>query len=537
MVRHQKFFNRRFSYLLAGVVALLVALAVVALQTLKSEAVRSRIASELSRELGQPVSIGGLNASIFPRPSLSARFIRIGRADSTAAPGVSLETLHIVPRLSSILPGRTLAIDHVDLRGLIISVRRDSAGRWLLPVPPSPSADTASGASGIDLNQLRARDGSIRIVDDQLQTQAGGPTITIISGVEADLQAMSGRVKVSRFTGRLGQSVVTGSADLGPQGLVMKLRSESVHPGDIPALFALAGMEPPSLLTIQGKAPFEMTISLPPGFATHGVTGKAEIAGVKFGTLSFENLQAPFRLERGVFTLDPLSFTTYGGQQVGVVSVDLNPATPVYTIRTSVTGLDVNQALSANTTMKNFLAGGGRLVGDVRGSGSTAAALQRTLTGKVEFELKDGVIRNFPLLAAVNQALGITQGSDKDTKFQSLSGTAVVGAGAARSDNLTLRAGELTLTGKGTLGFDQRLNLRLAASVSPALSKQVVQQAGLLKTLSNDRGQVTVPLIVTGTMTAPTIRADLGSLAKKQLQGKVEKGLFDLLQRDSTRAQ
>jgi uncharacterized protein involved in outer membrane biogenesis len=529
--------SRRFLYLSGGLLALLVVLAVGALQALKSGTARSRIASALSSALGQPVAIGGLSASIFPTPSLSARDIKVGGADSSAAPGVSLAALHIVPRLTSLLPGRTLTIDHVDLTGLVISVRRDSAGRWLVPVPPSPTVDTSKGKSAIDLNQLRARAGSIRVVDEQLRAPGGGPTVTTITGVEADLEAMGGRVKVSRFTGRLGESVVTGSTDMGPDGAELRLRSESIHPADVPALFALAGMQSSPLLSIAGKAPFEMTVSLPPGFATHRVTGKAAIEQVKFGTLAFEGVQAPFHLEHGVFTLDPLSFTTYGGRQRGIVSVDLNQPVAVYRIRTSVQDLDVNRALSANTTMKNFLAGGGRLTGNVHGSGNTAAALKRTLKGTLEFELKDGVIRNFPLLAAINQALGITQGTDRDTKFQSLSGTATLGGGTARTNDLVLRAGELSLRGKGTLGFDRRLDLRMTASVSADRSGQMVQSVSLLKRLSNDRGEVTFPVIVTGTTTAPRISVDLGSIAKKQLEGEVEKGLLDLLQKDSSQSQ
>jgi uncharacterized protein involved in outer membrane biogenesis len=521
--------SRRLLYLLVGCLALLIVLAVGALQALNSGAARARIASSLSSALGQPVAIGGLNASIFPRPSLSARDIQVGPADSSAAPGVSVAALRIVPRLSSLLPGRTLTIDHVDLKGLVISVRRDSAGRWLVPVPPSPSVDTSEGQSAIDLNQLRAREGAIRVVDDQLRAPTGGPTVTTITGVEADMQALGGRVNVSRFNGRLGESVVTGAMDMGPKGAELALRSETVHSSDLPAFFALAGIEASPLLSIAGKSPFEMTISLAPGFASHTVTGKAAVERVKFGTLAFEKVQAPFRLEGGVFTLDPLTFTTYGGRQQGIVSVDLNQPVPAYRIRTSVQDLDVNQALSANTTTKNFLAGKGRVVGNVRGSGNTAAALKRSLTGTVEFELKDGVIRNFPLLAAINQALGVTEGTDQDTKFQSLSGTATIGGGKARTNNLSLRAGELSLTGKGTVGFDQRLDLRMTATASPEMSNQLVQRVGILQRLSNDRGQVTFPVIVRGTTTAPRISVDLGSVAKKQLEGKVEKGLLELL--------
>jgi AsmA protein len=280
-----------------------------------------------------------------------------------------------------------------------------------------------------------------------------------------------------------------------------------------------------------------MAISLTPGFASHTVTGKAAIEQVKFGTLAFEGVQAPFQLKGGVFTLDPLTFMTYSAKQQGTVSVDLNQPTPVYSIRTSVQGLDVDQALSANTTMKNFLAGKARMTGNVRGNGNTAAALKRSLTGTVQFELKDGVVRNFPLLAEINRALGVTGGTDRDTRFQSLSGTATLGGGRARTNDLTLRAGQLTLTGKGTLGFDQRVDLHMTARASPEMSNQLTQRVGLLKQLSNDRGQVSFPVIVTGTTTAPRISVDLGSIAKKELEGKVEKGLLDLFQKDSTQSQ
>jgi uncharacterized protein involved in outer membrane biogenesis len=523
--------RRRLLYGSLGLAGMLVVLALIALQALKSETARSRIATALSTALGQPVAIGGLSASVFPRPSLSASAIQVGGADSSAAPGVSLAALRIVPRLSSLIPGSTLTIDRVDLRGLVISVRRDSSGRWLVPVPPTSKteSDTAEGKSGIDLNQLRAREGAIRVVDDQLRAPNGGPTVTTITGVEADMQALGGQVKVSRFAGRLGQSVVTGSVDMGTDGAKLALRSESIHSADLPALFGLAGMPVSPSLSIAGKAPFEMNISLAPGFASYTVTGQAAIERVKFGTLSFEQVQAPFQLKRGVFILDPLTFTTYGGKQRGVVSVDLNPPTPVYAIRSTVQGMDVDQALSANTTMKNFMAGRGSIAGDVTGSGTTAAALKRTLKGTMKFELEKGVIRNFPLLAAINQSLGITTGTDRDTEFQRLSGTATLGGGKARTNDLALRAGELTLVGKGTVGFDRRLDLRMTASASPGMSNQLVRSVGALKQLSNDKGQVTFPVTVAGTTTEPKFSVDLGSLAQKQLERRVEKQVLELL--------
>jgi hypothetical protein len=77
----------------------------------------------------------------------------------------------------------------------------------------------------------------------------------------------------------------------------------------------------------------------------------------------------------------------------------------------------------------------------------------------------------------------------------------------------------------------------MTASVSADRSGQMVQSVGLLKRLSNDRGEVTFPVTVTGTATAPKISVDLGSIAKKQFEGEVKKGLLDLLQKDSSQSQ
>jgi uncharacterized protein involved in outer membrane biogenesis len=522
---------RRLLYFLGAVIALLLILAFGALQALKTEAVRTRIASALSNSLGQPVTIGGLSLSLLPIPALSAKAVRIGGAGPAAAPGISVTALRAVPRLSSLLPGRTRTIDQVELKGLVISVRRDTAGRWLLPVAPvgGVRADTGTAATGIDLSRIRVRDGAIRMVDDRLRAASGGPRVTAITGIEATMQALGGRVRIPEMSGHLGQTVVSGSTAMDPTGARIELRTESVHPEDLPALFALAGMEPYPGLSIAGKAPLEMSVSFAPGFANQTATGTAAIGRMSLKKLALENVRAPFRFEHEVLTLDPLTFNGYGGRGDFTVSVDRSKPTAAYTLRGSLQGLDVNQALSQTTTMKNMVEGKARLNGNVRGSGDSAAAIARTLAGTLKFEMTDGVLRNFPLLAAINRALGLTEGTDRDTRFQSLSGTATVGGGRARSNDLALRAGELTLTGSGSMGFDRSLDLRMVAGLSPALTQQLAERVGALGRLANDRGQLAFPVRITGTMTAPKIAVDVGSIAKQQLRKGIESGLLNKL--------
>lgn len=523
---------RRLGYILLAILALAVVIFGLGYGALRSTAVRSRIERSLTTSLGRPVTLGGISIGLLPTPTLDARDVRIGGADANSAPGLSLTSLHVVPEVSSFLPGRTLTIDRVDLRGLTIAFRRDRNGKWLLPVVPSPTpapepGAPASAAPAVNIKSLNIREGRIRIVDDSLRTARDAPTITTISAIEARLEAAGGVIEAPDFRGKLGSTTVNGSAKMGTKGATLHLTSESIGSADLPALFALATIQPYPDLTISGKAPFELTTTIAPDFRTFVATGTASIERVKFGVLTLDAMSSAFRYEKGIFTLDPFTFTFYGGRQKGTVAVDLSRTVPGYSIRSSLTGLDVNRALSATTTMKDFLIGTADMTLSVKGSGSTAPAIQRSLAGSTKFKVAAGSIR-MPILAAINQALGITEGTGRDTKFQSFSGSAAIGGGKAHTDDLQLLAGESSVVGGGTLGFDQSLDFRLRALFSAAKSKELTGKLRPLARLENANGQLEMPLTVRGTATAPRTMVDVGSVAKQQVQEEIQKGLQKL---------
>lgn len=515
--------------IIVGVVLLvLVATATAGLEALKSGAGKDRIAGALSSALHQPVTIGALSISLLPTPALDASGIRVGSADSTAAPGVAIASLRVVPDLGSLLPGRTLTVRRVDLVGLVVSVRRDATGHYLVPVPPvgGTGKDTAaaSASAGIVLNALQIRDGALRVVDDSLRAPGGGPTITTITRLEAQMSADSSGVVVPAFSGALGETAVTGSAKAGAAGITFHLASPSIANHDLAALFALAGMQPYPGLAIAGTAPVDMTTTIAPDLATITVTGKAAIERLTFGTIALTNVAAPFRYAGRVLTLDPMTFGLYGGTEQGTVRVDLTRATPAFAIRTTIDKLDVDQALSANTTMKHTLDGTGKLAADVRGSGTTQAAVSRSLDGTVTFSLANGVVHDFPVLAAVNKALGINDAAASDLRFESLSGAATLGAGQARVTTLTLQAGDLGLAGQGTLGLvDRALNFRVLAQLSAARSTQVVQRVSQIGRLRNAQGQIEVPVTIGGVVGAPRFGVDVKSVATTQLKAELQK--------------
>ncbi len=528
---------RLVKYAAIGAVALVVlavGLLYAGLAALGSEGGRGRIAALLSEKLGQPVAIGGIDLALIPSPSLTATQVSVGNTDPGAAPGVAVGTVRVVPRLGSLLPGRTPVVDQIQVTGLRISLRKDSSGTWHLPgvaAAPAAAADPSGTGRAVDVASLEVRDGEIRVVDDSLRAAGGGPTVTTISAIEADLRASGGRLEAPRFTGRLGQTVVTGAAAMGPDGARLRLTSASLNNADLPALFALAAMPAHPELAIQGRAPFDLATTIAPDFRTFVASGRVALERVSLGAISLENFESPFRYERGVFRLDSLVFGLYGGRQRGAITIDLAHEAPVYTIRTAVTGLDVNRALGATTTMKDVLLGTAAVSGTVTGSGSTTEAIERSLRGNLTFEVANGVLRNYPILANVNQVLGITGGEGKDTRFERLSGTAAIGGGRARVRDLALRAGALSVLGQGVVTFDRAVDFRLHAVLSGEKSAQVAQRVGPLSALRNREGTIDVPVTVTGSAMSPRTKVEAGSFAKKRVREELESGFLKLLQK------
>ncbi|HEY8104809.1 MAG TPA: hypothetical protein VIE46_01805, partial [Gemmatimonadales bacterium] len=98
---------RRLLYVLIALLVLVLGLFGLGYAALHSSAVKQKIEAGLTGALGQPVTLGSIDVGLFPTPTLDARDVRIGAADSNAAPGLSLASLHVVPDVASFLPGRT----------------------------------------------------------------------------------------------------------------------------------------------------------------------------------------------------------------------------------------------------------------------------------------------------------------------------------------------------------------------------------------------------------------------------------------------
>ena len=92
----------------AVLILLVIGIAVWARSILATDTVRTAIAAQISKAIGQPVAIGGIGASIFPTVTIDLEQVTIGQP-----PRIEAETLHVATNFRALLSRR---IEHGAVR-------------------------------------------------------------------------------------------------------------------------------------------------------------------------------------------------------------------------------------------------------------------------------------------------------------------------------------------------------------------------------------------------------------------------------------
>ena len=538
--------RRRGCLLVVGVAAVvLLGAAVAAFHALNPEALRGAAERQLTALAGEPVSIGRLSVSLFPVPAVTGRDVRVLSAGAARAQAVSVRAIRILPQWRTLL-SRPVVVDAVEIEGLTLMARRDRERRWILPgattatarspraAPPAVPGLPGGGTSdALAVRRVRLRDGRIVVLDEVLRRRDGSAEVAAISGIEADLVQHPDGAAALRMRGALGGSALAGDVETGPHGLSATLQSPSLRSEDLPALFALLGSSAPASLAIGGDAPLELTIRVARDTGALTASGRLRAARVRLGTLAVTGLAAPFRLAENVVTVEPVSFAAYGGTARGTLEVQPGRVPAAWSLDMRVVGLDIDAFLSANTSGGGRLQGTGQVVARVRGTADLP--IERHMSGSVDLVVSDGVIRNFALLAAINQALHLTGGDTSDTRFERLSATLDLARGAIRTDNASLHAGDVTAGAAGAISVERAINMTGTAVFSREASARMIARVKELSGARNERGEVEVPFRITGSIEAPVFAIDaaqiLGRALQKEIQRNIRKGLDRLFRR------
>ena len=228
--------------------------------------------------------------------------------------------------------------------------------------------------------------------------------------------------------------------------------------------------------------------------------------------------------------LSHLSFQLFDGQVTAQGSLTSGSESPPFTGKATIQGLQVGPALAALTTTHLSISGTGAADLALQGRGFSMPDLTKTLEGTSHVAVKDGKIEGVNLLQeaiSILRVAGISLDDAKATVFSTLETDLAIKEGIITIQRLLLDSHDFQATGRGTIGFDQHLHLAVTLNLSETLSQKIIGLSPVAK-LAFAEGRVHVPLLITGTVQAPSYGLDSNALTSK-VHGQVKERVKDVI--------
>ena len=254
-------------------------------------------------------------------------------------------------------------------------------------------------------------------------------------------------------------------------------------------------------------------------------SGTLNVGSILYDQLLLSNVKSNVNLDHGIIKMAPLTSQIYGGQQSGSITVDARRTPMAFNVATQLSKVDANKLLSSVSSVKNTLYGLLGLNGQTSFSAVSSNDIARTLNGNLSLNLNNGKIMGVDLinqLADIGKFLAGRRPANAFTNIAKLSGTFNIRNGVAQTNDLQADIEGGNLAAQGLVGLaDESLNMHLTAVLSKQFSQTVggTGIGGMMNTaLANNKGELVIPVIVTGTFTHPTFAPDLQKIAQMKVQ-------------------
>ncbi len=245
--------------------------------------------------------------------------------------------------------------------------------------------------------------------------------------------------------------------------------------------------------------------------------GKVKIGEVIVSKAKLSNFLVTIRGKDGVLRVEPLQTELYGGNLNLNGNMNFSQNVPRGTIKLQLKNVQASP-LMKDLSEKDFLEGTANAAGNLSFSGDDAETVKKTLNGNGDMRFSNGAIKGIDLVAMIQNiraAFGdgqaIPAGSQTDFTELSVPFTITNGVVDTRQTNLQSHVLDVLVVGKANL-VSEILDFRVEPKVVRKLGRQDDKK---------DYSKVTVPVLVSGTFSAPKFSPDLESLAKQQLQEKL----------------
>ncbi len=258
-------------------------------------------------------------------------------------------------------------------------------------------------------------------------------------------------------------------------------------------------------------------------------SGTITVGILKYDQLVLTEVKSKVTLDRGVIRLAPLTSSVYGGQQTGEIILDTRRDPTAVSINMKMQKVDGNKLLSSVSSVRDILYGLLAANTNVRFSAGGTSNFAQSLNGQLSLDLSDGRLAKVDLLnqlASIGKFLGAWSSSQQPfTNVTKLTGTLNLVNGLAQTDDLRAVIPGANLAAKGAANLaTNALNMHMTAVLSKDFSQKVggTGIGGFMQTaLANNKGELVIPVLVTGTLDQPRFAPDLQEVARMRLQNLV----------------
>jgi len=258
--------------------------------------------------------------------------------------------------------------------------------------------------------------------------------------------------------------------------------------------------------------------------------GTVSVATLLYDNLQMTNAQSQVTLDHGIIKMSPLTAQLYGGAANGAIIMDVRPTPAVYTVTTRLERVDANQLLSAVSKADKLLYGLLAANANTSFTGTTSDNIASHLNGKIQLNLQDGKVANLDLLNQLANIgkFGTSKTSEPYTNVVKLTGNFDVKNGVAYTDDLNAVIDAGSVAAKGAIDLaNQTLDLQVTTVLSQSFSQSVggTSIGGYMSTaLANSKGELVMPVLITGPLTSPRVAPDLKRLAQMKLENLLPTG-------------
>ena len=563
-----------------GILAVLIVIAAAAaLLLIDVNRYHGTVQAQLERQLGRNVSLGTMTLGLLPlRLQVENPVIGEDPAFGSQSPFIRAQKLDVRVSLSSLLSGN-VTIQSLDLERPTVELIRNKRGIWnFSTLGPAGGAASDSGSRkterALELDRLSITDGQVAVTNlEQAQKRTMFDHIDVMSSLtsQSGMTAAAGNLKfnAARFNGvdlgypiaidydlvskasdgvvdinkakvMLGQTPidVTGSltTNTSPERLNLNIKTGDVSVGEIARLASAFGIAFAPGTTVSGRLRADVK--------ANGSASNPELNGTIAGRdlkISGKEVPQPVEVKAIDLALSPQEIRSNNFNATsGQTSVAARFAVQRYTSQSPSVDLTMR---APNATLPEIqsivhaygitgldqVKGNGNLNLDMHAAGPVQSFksdnLVRALNGTMDLNFNEVRVAGFDLaheLGAIGGFLGSTTGDQKFTDIVKLAGHIVVNDGVARTDDLKaqMALGDISATGTGDLA-SEALNLKLSAMLSKTSADKVGggKVGGYMRTVfGNEAGEMTIPVLVSGTFTQPRFAPDTQTFAQLQKQ-------------------